>query len=380
MVVPLCAGDRCFGVITLDRAECIAFEQEVVDLVEIYAQLLAIALVNEERRERAEARARLLESELHPGELHDAESDAPAMRELSRRLLQVAPLDTPVLILGETGTGKERVARAVHDRSRRSDRPFVKINCAAIPAGLLESELFGHVKGAFTGATTDRAGRFQTADGGTLLLDEIGELPLELQAKLLRVLQEGTFEPVGSDRTVRVDVRIVAATHVNLEQAIADKKFREDLFYRLAVFPLQLPPLRERLEDLPSLCAALLQDLSERTGRRGLRVDEGALSLLRTHAWPGNVRELGNVLERAAILTPDELISASAIELPGRRANTFVSKRIEVAPLTLDEAMRAHIAAVLEKTSGRIYGKGGAAELLGVPPSTLQSRMKRLGL
>ena len=166
-------------------------------------------------------------------------------------------------------------------------------------------------------------------------------------------------------------VRIVAATHVNLEQAIADKKFREDLFYRLAVFPLQLPPLRERLEDLPSLCAALLQDLSERTGRRGLRVDEGALSLLRTHAWPGNVRELGNVLERAAILTPDELISASAIELPGRRANTFVSKRIEVAPLTLDEAMRAHIEAVLEKTSGRIYGKGGAAELLGVPPSTL---------
>ncbi len=202
------------------------------------------------------------------------------MRDLARRARQVAETDTPVLLLGETGTGKERLARAIHRWSSRADHPFVTINCAAIPAGLLESELFGHVKGAFTGATRDRAGRFQMAHGGTLLLDEVGELPVELQAKLLRALQEKTFEPVGSDRTVRADVRILAATHVDLQQAIAQRRFREDLYYRLSVFPLRLPPLRERLEDLPQLCAFLLGEQARRTGRRGMRVTPEGLARL----------------------------------------------------------------------------------------------------
>jgi len=391
MVVPLCAGDRCFGVITLDRSQCETYPQQVVDLVEVYAQLLAMALVNAEQRallerlrEQDREHVRLLRGELSASGGVFEESRAPAMRELAHRTRQVARTDTPVLIRGETGTGKERLARAIHDWSNRAERPFVKINCAAIPGGLLESELFGHVKGAFTGATADRAGRFVTANGGTLLLDEIGELPLELQAKLLRVLQEGTFEPVGSDRTVKVDVRILAATHVDLEAAIADKRFREDLYYRLAVFPLHLPPLRERLEDLPALCESLLADLAHRTGRAGLRVSPEGLALLATHDWPGNVRELANVLERATILSAGREIGPHCIDLPrrGRPAASEPRNTVAATPkaLTLDEVQRAHIRAVLEQVGGRIYGKGGAAELLGMKPSTLQSRMQKLGI
>lgn len=389
MVVPLCAADRCYGVLTLDRTRCETFPQQVVDLVEVYAQILTMALVQAEQREvlrrlheQAREHARLLHVELGgaPGVIE--ESRAPAMRQLAMRARQVARTDTPVLILGETGTGKERLARAIHEWSGRADRPFVKINCAAIPAGLLESELFGHVKGAFTGATSDRAGRFATANGGTLLLDEIGELPLELQAKLLRVLQEGTFEPVGSDRTVKVDVRLLAATHVDLLRAIEEKRFREDLYYRLAVFPLELPPLRERLEDLPALCESLLAELARRTGRRGMVLTEEALALLASYHWPGNIRELGNVLERAAILADGPAIDPGCIELP-RRARLERPPPPEApapAVLTLEEVQRAHIRRVLRQTNGRIYGKGGAAELLGLKPSTLQSRMKKLGL
>jgi transcriptional regulator with GAF, ATPase, and Fis domain len=389
MVVPLCAGDRALGVLTLDRAQCETYPAEVVNLVEVYAQILAIAIQSAEQRtalarlsRASRAHAKLLEDELGGASGAGFETaQNPTMQDIVRRARQVAEADTPVLILGETGTGKERLARAIHAWSPRADGPFVTINCAAIPSGLLESELFGHVRGAFTGATRDRAGRFQMANGGTLLLDEIGELGPELQAKLLRVLQERTFEPVGADRPVKVDVRILAATHVDLDQAIRDRRFREDLYYRLNVFPIVLPPLRDRLEDLPAIAEAVLDELGRRTGRRA-RLSAAGLAKLAGHAWPGNVRELANVLERATILAAGQEIGPDALELPGgalpppRRPARDRDAKVG----RLDDAMRRHIEDVLRATHGRIYGAGGAAAILGVPPSTLQSKMKKLGI
>jgi formate hydrogenlyase transcriptional activator len=295
-----------------------------------------------------------------------------------------------VLLRGETGTGKEHLARALHARSRRKDRPFVTMNCAAIPENLLEAELFGVVKGAYTGAVAARPGRFQTANGGTLLLDEIGELSLPLQAKLLRVLQEGTFEPVGSDRTVRVDVRILAATHVDLERAIAKGRFREDLYYRLNVFPLEIPSLRERMEDLPRLASVLLDRLASRANRKArCRLGDDALALLRRYDWPGNIRELANVLERAMILSPTSTLNASVIDL-GPRASSAAQRPLDdraalsgssSGPVrTLEDVERDHIRATLARTRGKLYGKDGAAALLGLKPSTLQSRMKKLSI
>jgi transcriptional regulator with GAF, ATPase, and Fis domain len=399
MVVPLCAGERCYGVLALDRAECETYPQPVVDLVEVYGQMLAAAIQAAEQRATFERlhrqdheHAKLLESQLGGDSEGVLETSlSPVMRDLARRARQVAETDTPVLMTGETGTGKERLARAIHRWSSRADQPFVTLNCAAIPAGLLESELFGHVKGAFTGATGNRAGRFQMAHGGTLLLDEVGELPVELQAKLLRALQEKSFEPVGSDKTVRADVRILAATHVDLQQAIAQKRFREDLYYRLSVFPLRLPPLRERREDLPQLCAFLLEEQSKRTGRRGMRVAPAGLARLEAYDWPGNIRELANALERATILSQGAELGAQAFDLPVRGGAAPGGPRVEApaeadAPLkpgavpTLAAVQREHILRVLTLTKGRIYGPGGAASLLGLKPSTLQSRMKKLGI
>jgi transcriptional regulator with GAF, ATPase, and Fis domain len=391
MVVPLVAGERAFGVLSLDRARCESYAPSVVDLAEVYGQILALAIANAEQRallarlhRRDHERAEWLEAELRGADEGVLETSlSPAVREIARRARQVAGTSTPVLILGETGTGKERLARAVHTWSARAEQPFVTLNCAAIPAGLLESELFGHVKGAFTGAARDRAGRFALANGGTLLLDEIGELPVELQAKLLRVLQEGEFEPVGADRPVKVDVRILAATHVDLRRAIAAGRFREDLYYRLHVFPLSLPPLRERLEDLPLLCASLLQQIGKRTGRAPTRVSDAAIDKLAGHDWPGNLRELANVLERATILSGARVLSAETIDLPARSGHAAALPALLVPRESLgslDDAQRAHIARVLAATEGRIYGPGGAAEVLGMPPSTLQSRMKKLGL
>ncbi|HET6347422.1 MAG TPA: sigma 54-interacting transcriptional regulator, partial [Myxococcota bacterium] len=389
MVVPLCAGERRFGVLTLDRTQCVPYPPEVVELVEVYSQILAIAIGNAEQklalerlRRHEREHARLLEAQLGgEGQELAAPEASPAMRQTLMRGQQVARTDTPVLILGETGTGKERLARALHGWSGRSEFAFVSINCAAIPPTLLESELFGHVKGAFTGATRDRAGRFQMANGGTLLLDEVGELPIDVQAKLLRVLQEGTLEPVGSDQTVKVDVRILAATHVDLEAAIAAHRFRADLYYRLNVFPLHLPPLRERLDELPALCAALLAEGARRTGRRGVAVSDAALALLRRYRWPGNLRELGNVLERATILSPTPLLGPEVFDLPPTSHTPEPdSDRAPTGVLSLDEAQAEHIRRVLALTGGRIYGHAGAAKLLKIKPSTLQSRMKKLGI
>jgi transcriptional regulator with GAF, ATPase, and Fis domain len=397
MVVPLFAGDRSFGVLALDRQLCEPYPSDVVSVVEAYAQVLALAIHNAEQKAaltrlhlQDHEHAKLLEAQLGGEAVGILDTSRnPAMRDLARRARQVAETDTPVLVLGETGTGKERLARAIHAWSRRADQPFVTLNCAAIPEGLLESELFGHVKGAFTGASRDRSGRFQMANGGTLLLDEVGELPLALQAKLLRVLQEGRFEPVGADRSVKVDVRILAATHVDLEKAIAARRFREDLYYRLSVFPLHLPPLRERLEDLPRLALVLLAEQARRTGRRGMRVTAEGLKRLAAHPWPGNLRELGNVLERATILAKGRELGPEVLDLPVRATASSRSSApregdgeipagAEVP--TLDEVQRAHIRRVLAVTGGRLYGRGGAAERLGLKPTTLQSRMKKLGV
>jgi len=389
MVVPLCAGQDTIGILTLDRASCGSYPQATVDLLEIYGQVLAMTLLLADQNERlkrlhgeAIERERILAHELSGNSTEFADYTSASMKKLSQKASQVAQTNTPVLILGETGTGKERLANAIHAWSPRALAPFVKINCAAIPENLLESELFGHLKGAFTGATRNRPGRFQMANGGTILLDEIGEMPLPLQAKLLRVLQEGTFEPVGSDRSVKVDVRVLAATHVDLVKAIEEKRFREDLYYRISVFPLTVPPLRERLEDLPDLCASLLSDLSKRSGRKGLKVSPSGMAKLSSYTWPGNVRELGNVLERGAILSQSHILEPADLDLPSHKPLEICSltQAHPEALVTLAEAERRHILKALRHSGGKIYGENGAAEILDLKPSTLQSRMKKLGI
>jgi transcriptional regulator with GAF, ATPase, and Fis domain len=305
-----------------------------------------------------------------------------------RRVLQqvemVAPTNATVLILGETGVGKELVSRAIHERSPRRDGPMVKLNCAAIPSELFESELFGHVKGSFSGAVKDRMGRFPLADGGTLFLDEVGDLPRQMQPKLLRVLQEGEFEAVGDDKPRRVDVRIVAASNHDLKAAVDAGRFREDLFYRLSVFPIKVPPLRERKDDIPVLAKHFVQDACRRFSRSGLRLTASQIEELRDYDWPGNVRELQNVIERAVITAR---LGSLRIDLPSNRsaakkpAGTDRPVESEVIP---DDEMkrreRENLIAALESSGGRIYGPGGAAELLGLKPTTLSARIRKLGL
>ena len=296
----------------------------------------------------------------------------------------VAATETSVLIQGETGTGKELVARAIHARSRRGERPLVKLNCAAIPAGLVESELFGHEKGAFTGATERRVGRFELAHGSTLFLDEIGELPLDTQGKLLRVLQEREFERVGSSRTLRADVRVIAATNRELPAMVAAGRFRSDLFYRLNVFPVALPPLRERAEDVPLLASFFIARHAPQIGREAKRLSPAAAERLLRYAWPGNVRELENVIERALILAPRD---ASELDVPeallltaAPAARPVAAPAADAAPPTLEEIERRHIVATLRAAGWRVEGADGAAKRLGLQPSTLRSRMKRLGI
>jgi len=385
LVAPLVAGDQGLGVLTLDRTVCEVYPPPVVNLVEVYAQLLAMAIEGagktvtlERLHQQDHAHAKLLEEELGGGPEIDTRVRSPGMQALLRRARQVARARTPVLIRGEPGVGKERLARAIHAWSERADHPFVSLSCAAVPDGALEPELLGHVEGAFAGAGRARPGRLVVANGGTLFLDEVSELPLPLQARLLRVLQDGEFEPVGSDRPVRVDVRVVAATHSDLEAAVAAGRFREDLFYLLDVFPLELPPLRERREDVAPLAEGLLEELARRTGKTARRLTPEALTRLEAHDWPGNVRELANVLERALILSPGEELGPDVVDLPGRRRRESRLRDGELP--TLAEATRQHIGRVLQATRGRIYGPGGAAEILGLKPSTLQSKMKKLGI
>jgi PAS domain S-box-containing protein len=313
-----------------------------------------------------------------------------AIQRVLSEIRQVAPTDATVLILGETGTGKELVARAIHTASSRDGRPFVAVNCAAIPSNLIESELFGHEKGAFTGATRERKGRFALADGGTLFLDEIGELSLELQTRLLRVLQERQFEPVGSSRSRGVDVRILAATHRDLELAVKEGAFREDLYYRLNVFPMRLPPLRERGQDIALLAESFAERYARRLGRPIAALDDDRRARLLSYDWPGNVRELQNVVERAVITSTDGRLdlgralpsanrNGGEMGVDGSSPETAAPGRVWTAA-ELAELERSNIERALAACSGKVSGRGGAAELLGMPPSTLSSRIRALGL
>jgi formate hydrogenlyase transcriptional activator len=308
-------------------------------------------------------------------------------RDALEKIRLVASTDSSVLILGETGTGKELIARAVHSNSQRKDRPLIKVNCAALPTGLIESELFGHEKGAFTGATDKRIGRFELAHGGTIFLDEIGEMPLEVQVKLLRVLQEHEFERVGGNKTIKVDVRVIAATNRDLTKAIAEGKFRQDLYYRLNVFPIHLPPLRERPEDISLLVHYFVARYAAKIGRQISRVPKEALQRLVAYAWPGNVRELENIIERAVILSPGPelvvatgVLPATSVLVPTNGGPQGSMPETLPPPLSLEQAERNHIVSVLKQTKWRIDGPQGAAQILHLHPSTLRSRIKKLGI
>ena len=301
---------------------------------------------------------------------------SPAIQRVLEQVAIVAPTDSTVLLHGETGTGKELMARAIHNLSSRRDRSFVRMNCAAIPSGLLESELFGHERGAFTGALMQRKGRFELADGGSLFLDEIGDISPELQPKLLRAVQEQEFERLGSSRTIQVNVRLIAATHRDLEAMIREEKFREDLFYRLNVFPIEIPPLRERREDIPLLVNYLVSKLSPRMGKRIKSISRNAMEMLTTNPWKGNIRELANFIERAVICTRGEELEVPIAEL--RR-----SSEISYTPTSQSSFRQAECGVIidaLKATSGRIAGKGGAAERLGLRRTTLQNKIRRLGI
>src|SRR6266581_6820907 len=330
--------------------------------------------------------------------------DSAVLLQSLRKIEQVASTDSTVLLLGETGTGKELFARAIHELSRRKTRPLVKVNCGAISAGLVESELFGHVKGAFTGALATRDGRFKVADGGTIFLDEVGELPLETQVKLLRVLQEQEFEPIGSSRTVKVDVRIIAATNRDLSAAVAEGRFRRDLYYRLNVFPIHVPPLRERIADVPLLVSFFLQRFAKKLGKPVKKVSEETVRSLTGYPWPGNIRELQNVIERAILLSPGETLvlapdfgpapenyNGRREEMPAgvRNPKSEIRNRETLAttPATdgdggasLENIERRHIESVLSQTNWMIEGERGAARVLNLNPSTLRSRMQKLGI
>ncbi|GAO44695.1 sigma-54-dependent transcriptional regulator [Flavihumibacter petaseus] len=313
--------------------------------------------------------------EPYPSVLEEIIGSSPKLLDLLADLRIVAPADTSVLILGESGTGKEKIAESIHALSARKLRPLIKVNCAALPASLIESTLFGHEKGAFTGATEKRIGKFEQASGGTLFLDEIGELPVDLQSKILRALQEKEIERVGGIKPIPVDIRIIAATNRNLLKEMSEGRFRMDLYYRLHVFPLTLPPLRERREDIPALVNYFVGLYSRKAGRNVPEVSAGVLSTLAAHDWPGNIRELEHTIERAVLLTRGNVIKDIYLSQHSRMQNDN-AERVK----TMEENERDHIVAVLKKCNGKVFGSGGAAELLGMNASTLNSRIRKLGI
>ncbi|MGF7214924.1 DNA-binding NtrC family response regulator [Spirosoma lacussanchae] len=347
-------------------------EQRVAERTESLAKALAEV---EQLKNKLQAENTYLREEIkQTSNFEEIVSQSKAFGKVLRQVEQVAPTTTSVLILGESGTGKELLARAVHNRSSRRTKTLVKINCAALPATLIESELFGHEKGAFTGATAQKIGRFELADGGTIFLDEIGEMPIDLQAKLLRVLQEGELERVGGTKTLKVNVRVIAATNRDLDKEISDGRFREDLYYRLNVFPIQSLPLRERKEDIPLLVRHFCTKHGPGIGRQIDVIPPGVIDILMDYHWPGNIRELENVVERSLIIS-----SGRKLELGDwLRRKQAVPKPAGL--ITMEEAERNHILAVLEHTRWKVSGKNGAAEILGMIPTTLDSRMKKLGI
>jgi formate hydrogenlyase transcriptional activator len=382
--VPLVFRNRALGTLSLtSQVPEETFSEAHIKLLSEVAGQIAIALDNAlSYRRIEELNARLAEEKLYLEDeirtqfgFEEIIGRSPALHTVLRQVETVAPSDSAVVIYGETGTGKELIARAIHDLSSRRKRTFVKINCAAIPGGLLESELFGHEKGAFTGAIARRIGRFELAHGGTLFLDEIGEIPLELQPKLLRVLQEHEFERLGSSHTLKVDVRLVAATNRDLMQMVRERRFRDDLYYRLNVFPLSVPPLRDRREDIPILVRHFVQANARRMRKEITSISAESMELLTRYDWPGNVRELQNLIERAVIVSQGAVLQIPAGEL--RKPLTAAA----AAPGgTLRTAEREHILQALEATGWVLAGPLGAAARLGLKRSTLQFRMKKLGI
>ncbi len=386
---PLRFGGETLGVLAVFCRQALA--EDAMVWLRMVADHAAAAIANarafkqiEQLRAQLEQENEYLRTEvLEEGAFGDIVGDGAAMRAVKQQIALVAPTDSNVLVLGESGTGKELVAREIHGRSERAGRAMVRVNCASIPRDLYESEFFGHVRGAFTGAVKDRAGRFELADGGTLFLDEVGEIPLPLQGKLLRVLQEGEYERVGEERTRRVDVRILAATNRNLLAEAEAGRFRQDLYYRLNVFPVHVAPLRQRLEDLPMLAAHILRGLARRLGTETPRLSPGAMMQLQRYDWPGNVRELQNVLERASILSRGDI---RQVDLPARAARSSVpaatpgETEVVLTDAQMRERERANLRRALRASGGRVAGPSGAAALLGLKPSTLASRLRALGV
>jgi formate hydrogenlyase transcriptional activator len=399
--IPLTAEQRSLGVLFFMATAPGAYRELRRGLLDRVAGSVAVALDNclayeEVRalRDRLAAENVYLQEEIQ--QEHNFEEivgKSPALLEVLSQVALVAPTDATVLILGETGTGKELVARAIHDRSRRRDRPLVKVNCSAIAAGLVESELFGHVKGAFTGAVSSRIGRFECADRGTIFLDEIGELTPEIQVRLLRVLQEKEFEAVGSNHTRKIDVRVIAATNRDLARAVESGTFRADLFYRLNVMPIRVPPLRERRQDVPLLLSYFLNRYARVLGKPIKGVSREGLARLMAYGWPGNIRELQNIVERAAILADRPVIDVGSELLPSTAPVVVAAPLspphtsrpapdtvLPSAPGSLEDIQRRHMETVLARSGWIIEGEHGAARQLGIHPNTLRSRMKRLGV
>src|SRR5215472_13366927 len=379
--VPLISKGRLLGVLAVARRKENAFDPDEVAFFVQVANQLAIAVDNAIAYSKiAELTDRLAQEKLYLEDEIRGEKDfegivgqSSALRHVLSLVETVAPSDSTVLLLGETGTGKELIARAIHERSKRKDRTFVKLNCAAIPTGLLESELFGHERGAFTGAISQKIGRLELADQGSLFLDEVGDIPIDIQPKLLRALQEREFERLGSTRTKKVDVRLVAATNRNLEKMIEDRQFREDLYYRLNVFPIRIPPLRERPEDIPLLVRYFAQRYGRRMEKQVESIPAAALRKLSAWHWPGNIRELENFVERAVILTRSTALEVPVSELKRLGASL-------PGPTPSESSERADILRVLKETNGRVAGPNGAAQRLGVKRTTLISRMNKLGI
>jgi formate hydrogenlyase transcriptional activator len=391
--VPLTGRGGIVGVLTLGSLSENAFSQDDVAFLSQIARQVAIAIENalafgevSELKNKLTLEKLYLEDEIRSElKFEEIVGKSEALRRVLQQVETVAPTDSTVLIYGETGTGKELIARAVHNLSSRKSNAFVKLNCAAIPTGLLESELFGHERGAFTGAISQRVGRFELAHRGTMFLDEIGEVPLELQPKLLRVLQEREFERLGSTRTLRTDARLIAATNRNLEELVKDQKFRSDLYYRLNVFPVRVPALRERPEDIPLLVRYFVQQFSRRLSKAIDTIPSETMTTLVKYPWPGNIRELQNVIERAAILSVGPVLKVPSDDLrmptdsPASLPVAHPSGNRDMRAL-LDDTERQQILAALEESSWTVAGTNGAAARLGIKRSTLQSRMQKLGI
>jgi PAS domain S-box-containing protein len=393
---------RVIGHIAIIDDKPMERDDRAIDLLKIFAARAAAELKRQraetelqaalqqvqELQKKLEAENVYLQEEIRrEHNFEEIVGNSKGLLDVLRKVETVAPTDSTVLILGETGCGKELIARAIHDRSKRKHRPLVKVNCGAIPTGLVESELFGHMKGAFTGALERRTGRFELADGGSLFLDEVSELPPETQVKLLRVLQEHEFEPLGSSRTIKVNVRIIAASNRDLEKAVQEGRFRADLFYRLNVLPMTVPPLRERRADIPLLASFFVERFSRQFGKQSAGISQDTMDVLSCYSWPGNIRELQNVIERAVVLCPGTILRMGKDLLPitsedreQELASTKTSRAQTDSPGSLENVERAHILQVLQETRGVIEGPRGAARILNLHPNTLRSRMKKLGI